>query len=316
MHYVFTAIAILIEQGWMYGPVPPPASAFAEAQASAPAAVVTSEVREAAVERARRPVVAPATPVATVVEPSPAAEPLAAEPVFEVGPLIDVPVPAALLAQGAPQVTAGKLTAAGVVAKVQEFYLTTNRLTADFRQYYTNTTFGKKTKSDGRVYIKKPGKMRWDYHAKSRGKTKQVKSFVSDGALLWAVEHDNKQAFKQELGDNVLPVAVTFLHGTGNLNKDFDARLDTSGKHGKKGDLVLELTPKKPSAQYKTLWLVVDPGNFRVKESVVLEASGNTNRFAFYRPNLDKPIKDSWFAVDEAALKKARYRIIEPDKQK
>src|SRR5690606_37541950 len=109
------------------------------------------------------------------------------------------------------------------------------------------------------------------------GKVK--KSFISDGSTLWAVEHDNKQVFKKNLQDDMLPVAISFLYGQGDLARDFDARLDTSGKFGKRTDFVIELTPRKPSAQYKTLHLVVDPGNFRVKQSVVVEASGNINHF-------------------------------------
>jgi outer membrane lipoprotein carrier protein len=210
---------------------------------------------------------------------------------------------------------ADPLEADDVVDRVQKFYDKTNRLTATFRQYYKNTTFGKTTKSDGKVYIKKPGKMVWDYYEKLAGKKKseKIKSFVSDGEILWAVEHDSKQAFKKDLEKDLLPVAVTFLYGEGDLKRDFKAKITTKTKYGKKGEIVLELTPKKPSAQYKTLWLVVSPDNYRVRRSIVLEASGNTNAFTFYEPDLEKEIKDAWFVVNEKALKKAKYRIIQPD---
>src|SRR5690606_16163019 len=73
---------------------------------------------------------------------------------------------------------ASRLEAREVVAKVQAFYTETVQLTAIFRQTYTNATFGKESVSDGKVWIKKPGKMRWDY----QGKKKNVsKSFISDG---------------------------------------------------------------------------------------------------------------------------------------
>ncbi len=315
MHHVLVVITLLLDQGWPIGPPPAPptpapldtASVLVDVAASAPVATPAPVVKQPT-----RVAQQPSAP-APVAAPTHAAEP-AAPSVFVSPPLIDVPVfDAPILVAQAGGATA--LSAPQVVEKVQAFYLKTNRLTAEFRQYYTNVTFGKKTQSDGTVYIKKPGKMRWDYRAKSRGKVKQVKSFVSDGQRLWAVEHDNKQAFKQDLDGNVLPVAITFLHGTGNLNKDFTATLDKSGKRGRTGDLVLELVPKKPSAQYKTLWLVVDPSNFRVRESVVLEASGNTNRFAFYKPNVEKSINDTWFSIDERALKKNGYRIVEPEKK-
>ncbi len=210
---------------------------------------------------------------------------------------------------------AEQLKAGEIVERIQKFYEKTGGLTAKFQQRYKNTTFGKTTKSSGKVYIKKPGKMRWDYAEKVRGKTKTVKSFVSDGKTLWAVEHDNKQAFKKDLEKDLLPVAVTFLYGEGDLARDFDAEMETKKKFGKKGEYVLKLTPKKPSAQYKTLWLVVSPDNFRVRRSIVLEPSGNTNAFTFYEPNVKAATKDSWFVVSEKELRKKKFRIIQPDEE-
>lgn len=203
---------------------------------------------------------------------------------------------------------ATRLSAEDVIAKVQAFYNENQKLTALFRQTYTNATFGKTSVSDGKVWIKKPGKMRWDY----QGKDKKVKkSFISDGKMLFAVEHDNKQVFKKSLEEDMLPVAITFLYGKGDLARDFVPKLDTSGTYGKKSDYVLELTPRAPSAQYKKLFLVVDPENFRVKQSIVIEASGNTNHFRFYSPDTEKPIKDEWFVFNASAFK--NYRVVEPD---
>jgi outer membrane lipoprotein-sorting protein len=109
-------------------------------------------------------------------------------------------------------------------------------------------------------------------------------------------------------------VAITFLYGKGDLRRDFTATLDGSGTYGTKSDYVLELVPKKPSAQYKTLFLVVDPGNFRVKQSIVVEASGNTNHFKFFEPNTDKQVKDSWFFFNEKKFK-GKYRLVKINKK-
>ncbi len=203
----------------------------------------------------------------------------------------------------------GELTADQVVEGVQDFYEDAEHLTAVFRQVYTNQTFGRESVSDGRVWLKKPGKMRWDYQNQRTGDVH--KSFISDGSRLWALEHDNRQAFRKDLEDTVLPVAVTFLTGEGELIRDFRASLDDSGTYGSPGDYVLELTPRRPSAQYTKLWLVVDPEDFRAKQSIVLEASGNTNHFRFFEPDTERPVRDSWFEVDPSSLR--GYRIIEPE---
>jgi outer membrane lipoprotein carrier protein len=165
-------------------------------------------------------------------------------------------------------------TADQVVAGVQAYYKSATKLDAAFRQTYTNTVFGRSSVSHGKVYVHKPGKMRWDYDRPEK------KHIISDGTTLWVYEPANKQAFRQGLQDQVLPVAVTFLYGEGDLKKDFTATLDP-GKYGGKTDHVIKLTPRKPSAQYKHLWLVVDSGDFHVKESIILEASDNVNQIRF-----------------------------------
>jgi outer membrane lipoprotein carrier protein len=198
-------------------------------------------------------------------------------------------------------------SAVEVVAGVQAYYKNTTRLEATFRQRYTNTVFGKTSQSDGKLYLDKPGKMRWDY------KTPDKKLYISDGTLLWVVDFANKQAFKQKIEDQLLPVAVTFLYGQGDLAKDFTPTLD-AGKFGGKNDWVVKLTPKTPSAQYKTLWLVVDPADYHVKESIIQEASDNLNAFAFGNIRLNdaaKNVKPSVFKVAEGELRKQGLKIIE-----
>ena len=228
--------------------------------------------------------------------------------------------PAALEPVRTATATATKqaVSASQVVDKVQAFYQGNRQLTAKFRQVYTNATFGKKSVSDGKVWLKKEGgKMRWDYYKRARKGARATvnKSFLSDGNTLWAVEHDNKQYFKRSLKDAVLPVAVTFLTGQGDLSANFNSSMDTSGKYGGKRDHVLKLVPKKPSAQYKTLWLVVSPDNYRVTQSIVLEASGNTNHFRFFTPNFSKEVKDQWFVLNEGELRKKRYRLVQGKKK-
>src|SRR5262249_5591651 len=177
----------------------------------------------------------------------------------------------------APPVT----TASEAVVKVQEFYAKIKQVTAMFRQSVTNNTFGSTKTSDGTVWILKPGKMRWDYVEKKNAsdKAKEVvevkKSFLSNGTTLYVVEHDNKQVIKKSLEKDLMPVAVSFLYGKGDLKNEFNAELDKTGKYGEKDDLVLKLAPKRPSAQYKNLYLVVSPKDFHVSQSVIVDSSNN-----------------------------------------
>jgi outer membrane lipoprotein carrier protein len=212
---------------------------------------------------------------------------------------------------GAPAATAAN--AGEVVDKVQQFYAGIKQVTASFRQSVTNDTFGSTKTSDGTVWIMKPGKMRWDYLEKRKQGVEVKKSFISNGSYLYVVEHDNKQVVKKNLQQDLMPVAVSFLYGKGDLKAEFNAEIDNSGKYGAKDDIVLKLTPKKPSAQYKNLYLVVSGTDHHVSQSVIIDSSNNVNHFRFFAPDFDKPIKDTWFEFDERSVK--NYRIIDADQQ-
>jgi len=229
-------------------------------------------------------------------------------------PAAPPPVQPAIVEVAAPAVTAAPASKANeVVDQVQKFYANIKRVTAQFRQSVTYDTFGSTKTSDGQVYIQKPGKMRWDYLEKKKDKVVVKKSFISNGTYLYVVEHDNLQVVQKNLQQDLMPVAVTFLYGKGDLKAEFNAELDASGKYGAKGEFVLKLTPKKPSAQYKNLFLVVSPGDYHVTQSVIIDSSNNVNHFRFYAPDFEKPIKDTWFEFDEKSVK--NYRIVDADQQ-
>ena len=217
---------------------------------------------------------------------------------------------------GAPTAVAAAAPASAVevVDKVQKFYGSIQQVSAKFRQAVTYDTFGSTKTSDGTVFIQKPGKMRWDYLEKKKTNIVVKKSFISNGSYLYMVEHDNRQVMKKNLGQDLMPVAVSFLYGKGDLKAEFTAELDKSGKYGSKEDITLKLTPKKASAQYKNLYLVVATTDFHVTQSVIIDSSNNVNHFRFFAPDFQKPIKASWFEFDERSVK--NYRIIDADQQK
>lgn len=227
-------------------------------------------------------------------------------------PLAAAPVAgsAAVTAAASP---AAPLDASTAVQNVQKFYANIHQATAQFRQSVKNATFGTTKDSDGKVWLAKPGKMRWDYYEKTKGAVTVKKSFISDGKTLYVVEHDNKQVIKKDLKQDLMPVAVSFLYGTGDLQKEFNAALDSSGSYGTKGDVVLKLTPKQPSAQYKNLYLVADGKDFHVKESIIIDSSNNVNHFRFFQPDWTTPVKDSYFQFTPKAV--PTYRVIDADQQ-
>jgi outer membrane lipoprotein carrier protein len=192
-----------------------------------------------------------------------------------------------------------------VVKSVQAFYKSKKHATITFRQTYTNATFGKADPTqDGTLYIKKPGKMRWDYYRKQ----KPTKHVISNGKKLWVIDRGNKEVVVKKLDKSNLPSAITFLYGKGDLLKDYSAAISTAGTYGANGDIVLDLTPNAASAQVAELFLVVDPTDYHVKESVIVDSAKNTNHFEFDAADYDASIADTTFKVGKKLLSK--YRIV------
>ena len=189
-----------------------------------------------------------------------------------------------------------------VLANVQRYYVNANQLTAQFRQIVTNATFNTTNTNDGTLWVAKPAQFRWDYAQKKQGRLSISKTFIFDGQTFWVIDHNNKQIVQAQTRNSSLPAAVSFLTGGSNLGSQFNVALNTSGTIGGSNATVLELTPKQPSAQYTKLYFVVDPSNWRVKESIVIDSSGDTNMFKFFAPNLTSTVKPQWFQVNPSSM--------------
>ena len=184
----------------------------------------------------------------------------------------------ALLAPGATTAPSPP-TAAMVAGRVQKFYADAKHFTAQFSQVVSNPTFGTHSTSGGAVALEKPDKMHWTYVKRGR----PDRELIHDGTTLWIVDHGNKQIAKATLAASSLPIATAFLDGTAHLGSEITTALDTTGTYGKatRGAIVLELAPIKPSVQWKQLFLVVDPSDFHVTESIVVAPDGDRNDVSF-----------------------------------
>ncbi|MGB0647376.1 MAG: outer membrane lipoprotein carrier protein LolA, partial [Bradymonadia bacterium] len=98
-----------------------------------------------------------------------------------------------------------------VIMKLQHLYKTARSITAHFSQNYTYAVYKRTQKSSGRLFLKKPGLMRWDY------RKPETKVFVSNGDDLWVYEPNKNQAHRKSLRESEIPIAISFLMGEGNL---------------------------------------------------------------------------------------------------
>lgn len=185
------------------------------------------------------------------------------------------PVLLLLLAAG-PSGTA-PAEATRLAARVQAFYERTRDLEARFAQTYTYAGFGRRQVSSGKLRVKKPGKMRWDYERPS------PKTIAVSGSRLVQYEPEENQAYVDDHFDaSAMSAAVAFLLGKGELAREFDVSLDGSG--------ALLLRPREPDPRVDVIALTVgDDGE--VKATRVVDGSGNVNevRFSDVRRNVGLP---------------------------
>jgi chaperone LolA len=190
--------------------------------------------------------------------------------------------------------------AALAVARIQKFYEGTKDLHAKFEQSLESGV-GVKRKATGELWLKKPGRMRWEYAKPEK------KLMIADGQTLWVYEPEDEQAFRQDLRSSSLPSSVTFLWGAGKLTDEFTVTVEKIEGVGAPGDLVLKLVPKQATAQYRYLVFVVD-ANAMVKETLVYDQQGGTNRMTFHDVALNRGVPDGKFTFSPPA----GTRVIRP----
>ena len=177
---------------------------------------------------------------------------------------------ALLLCAGA--VTAGAVSEADVVRRVQERFDATKDLTAAVDQELVVASAGKTLHATGTVAFKKPGKMRWTL---ANGSTQII---VADGTTLWFYQPDEKQVLKapfQAAFRSSTP--ISFLTGVGRLSEDFDVTLDGEGE----GQIHLALRPRKAQGELGRLRMSIDAKTYDVIGAEVVDPVGNVTRLRF-----------------------------------
>jgi outer membrane lipoprotein carrier protein len=187
--------------------------------------------------------------------------------------------------------------AATVAAWVQTFYDQTRTMSARFEQRYVSQVYQRTEVSRGRVQLRKPGMMRFDYD-QPNGKV-----IASDGRRLIAYEPPESgetvgQYYEQQMTDAELPSALSFLMGTGRLGQDFTFRLLDAAQLGYPDGQVLELRSRRPTPHYARILLFVDDDQARrgvVHRVVIVDQANNRNQFNFTQQQYNADIPEGVF---------------------
>src|SRR5712691_2045200 len=156
----------------------------------------------------------------------------------------------------------------------------------DLRAEFTQTAFNKSLNqtipAQGTVYLKKGGKLRWEYTEPT------PQEIVSDGTKLWVYTPALNQV---NVGD-----APEALAGLGRLRAEFDVRfLNPAQPKDGGGNWVLDLTPKQPLPTLARLILAVDAKTWELRTAVVYDQFENTVTMRFAKVAINSSLPDQLF---------------------
>jgi outer membrane lipoprotein carrier protein len=187
------------------------------------------------------------------------------------------------------------LSAAGALAdelqqicdNVDRRYNRLATLTAEFTETYRGA--GVQRSESGTVWLKKPGKMRWEY------RDPREKLFVTDGSKAYFYVPGERQAREapiKKLDDLRSP--LRYLLGKTKLQKEFDNLSLASVAPTQAGDIVLQGIPKSMADRVSRALLEVSPDG-TIHRILIEEVDGSTTEFRFRDQRENMPMADSSF---------------------
>ena len=177
-----------------------------------------------------------------------------------------------------------------VVRALEGAYGRINDLKAEFSQNAFNKSLNQTIPATGAVYLKKGGKLRWEYTQPT------PQEIVSDGKTLWVYTPTLNQVNVAPAPEALAGPAGSFLIGLGKLREHFGVRfMNPAQPRDGDGNVVLDLAPKQPLPTLARLILSIDPRSWEVRKAVVYDQFENTVTMRFTKMTLNSGLADSLF---------------------
>ena len=177
-----------------------------------------------------------------------------------------------------------------VVREIESVYSRMTDLRADFTQTAFNKSLNQTIPARGTVYLKKGGKLRWEYTEPT------PQEIVSDGKKLWVYTPTLNQA-------NVADAPG----GAGRPRRELPGRArppadrvpgalpEPRAAEGRRGNWALDLTPKQPLPTLTRLILSVDPKSWEIRKAIVHDQFENTVTMRFTKMAVNSGLPEKTF---------------------
>ena len=193
-----------------------------------------------------------------------------------------------------------------VVKQLQARYEKTKDLQADFTQQTTIEGFERSIVSSGKVYIKKPGRLRWNYLEPS---IEDI--YVNrDDIKVYVPEHKQVLVGKlTQMASSKAPLEL--LQGAATLEESFDIEPTPGKGRGVGGIRLLTLLPKSREGEagrsLQRIVVEVFPKTYFIRTISLYEVSGNIASFEFsslqYNVGLANALFDLKLPADVVVVK-------------
>jgi len=182
-----------------------------------------------------------------------------------------------------------------LIEKLQSTYQQANNWEADFTQSTFVELLGKKIHKNGRILIKKPGKLRIEYQ------NKLSKFYISNGKKLWIyTEGDSQVQVFKKISKILAKEALSFLQGLAHLEEEFTVKSYRVVKNDgtmmlNKNLSFLELVPKQSASVIEKIIIGMDRKTNMVTETTLFNTSGNRTHYVFKDIRLNTELPETLF---------------------
>jgi len=169
-----------------------------------------------------------------------------------------------------------------------EHYNNLKTFKADFTEVYKAP--GVSRTESGTLWLKKPGRMRWEYHQP------REKLFLTDSHTAFFYIPGENQARKTPLKNlDDIRSPLRYLLGKTKLEKELEGlSLAPDLSPVKSGDTVLRGVPRAMKDRISEVILDVSP-TFQIDRIMIRELDGTTTDFVFSNTQENVPVQDSLF---------------------
>ncbi len=176
-----------------------------------------------------------------------------------------------------------------VVNNLQQRYEKIKDYQADFSQEAVLKLGQTTEKAFGKIYVKKPDMMRWDYD-----KPRRQQIIINKSEIIIYVP-DEKQVMKDRVPQGSVNM-TSFITNIARIREDFNIAFYQNKKEPNSGRYFLELTPKKEGMNIAKAVLDVSENDFLILKLSITDLQGNITNVSFLNIRIDAGIKDSLFA--------------------